>query len=302
MFDGGDEARVFGDDGLSFGLAGFEEFDDAEESADLIFENFKYCLDGPHAFAFGAFGFFELHESSLYVLVELSEGGLSFGFDVGDSCEVFARHASRVEGSHGELRAWLSDGLCGDDARGDSDIDHASRGEVSAVAFGAHALSEFAGEYGSDFYFEGGGDVVEGLGGFVFPQGVGSAHLFLQEGFGGFDGHGVVFVGEDFARGDDYDVVKGDAYVVEEARLWVFDVGVGGHDEFARDGVHNVFAWVATFDSFADFLLYVAAFEAFTYDDAWDGLAWLDAVLGPHDDVLCDVYEAAGEVSSVGGA
>src|SRR5208282_3976850 len=59
--------------------------------------------------------------------------------------------AADVEGAHGELRAGLADGLRADDAHGLAHLDHASGGQIAAIAAGADAAAGFAGEHGADF-------------------------------------------------------------------------------------------------------------------------------------------------------
>src|SRR5438128_9531944 len=49
-----------------------------------------------------------------------------------------------MEGTHGQLRTWLADGLGGDDADRVADLDHASRAHVPTVAMLADPVSSFA--------------------------------------------------------------------------------------------------------------------------------------------------------------
>ena len=55
-----------------------------------------------------------------------------------------------VEGTHGELRARLADGLRSDDADCFAQLDQSARGEVTAVAEDADATLGLAGEHGAD--------------------------------------------------------------------------------------------------------------------------------------------------------
>ena len=55
-----------------------------------------------------------------------------------------------VEGTHGELRARLADGLRGDDADRFAALDQAAGGEVASVAELADAALGFAGQHGAD--------------------------------------------------------------------------------------------------------------------------------------------------------
>src|SRR5262249_5160278 len=55
-----------------------------------------------------------------------------------------------VERTHGELRAWFADGLCGDDADRFAELDHAARSEVAAVAQRADSATRLAGEHGTN--------------------------------------------------------------------------------------------------------------------------------------------------------
>ena len=66
-----------------------------------------------------------------------------------------------MEGSQRQLRAGFTDRLGGDDADRFSDLDHATGGEVHAVALGADTLRRFARQDGAD------ADKVE-VGGFDF--------------------------------------------------------------------------------------------------------------------------------------
>ena len=64
--------------------------------------------------------------------------------------EGLRRRAADVEGTHGQLRAGLADGLRGDDADRLAELDHLAGGQVAAVALGADAALGFAGEHGAD--------------------------------------------------------------------------------------------------------------------------------------------------------
>jgi hypothetical protein len=57
-----------------------------------------------------------------------------------------------VEGTHGELRSRLADGLRRDDAGGFAQFDQASRCQVAAVAHHADAALRFAGQHRADFH------------------------------------------------------------------------------------------------------------------------------------------------------
>src|SRR5205814_9610843 len=57
-----------------------------------------------------------------------------------------------VEGAHGELRAWLADGLRGDHAGGFAEFDHASGGEVASVTGDADAALRLARQHGTDLH------------------------------------------------------------------------------------------------------------------------------------------------------
>ncbi len=58
--------------------------------------------------------------------------------------------AADVEGTHGELRAGLADGLRGDDADGLAELHRQAGGQVAAVALDADAALGLAGEHGAD--------------------------------------------------------------------------------------------------------------------------------------------------------
>ena len=66
---------------------------------------------------------------------------------------LHACHAARMEGAHRQLRARLTDGLCGDDAHCFTDIHRAAVGEVCTVAAGAHAVLTAAGQHAADLHF-----------------------------------------------------------------------------------------------------------------------------------------------------
>ena len=55
--------------------------------------------------------------------------------------DVVAGDAAGVEGTHGQLRARLADGLRGDDADGLAGVDRLAGGQVDAVALGADAAA-----------------------------------------------------------------------------------------------------------------------------------------------------------------
>ena len=64
--------------------------------------------------------------------------------------DVAAGNAAGVEGTHGQLRAGLADGLGGDDADRLAGADGLAGGQVHAVALGAHAAVGAAGQDGAD--------------------------------------------------------------------------------------------------------------------------------------------------------
>ena len=68
---------------------------------------------------------------------------------------LFSRAGGRaadVEGTHGELRARLTNGLCGNDSDRFAALDHAAGGEVASVAELANSALRFAGQHGADFH------------------------------------------------------------------------------------------------------------------------------------------------------
>ena len=85
---------------------------------------------GHHSLAFGLLAGFE----------QLFHAGETAG-DV-----RLAGHAAGVEGAQGQLRARLTDGLGGDDAHRRAHFDHVAAAQVHAVALGAHAVGQFAGQ------------------------------------------------------------------------------------------------------------------------------------------------------------
>ncbi len=55
-------------------------------------------------------------------------------------------HTAGMERPQRELGAWLADGLGGHDAHGRAQVDHVAAAEIEAVAFGADAVLQFAGQ------------------------------------------------------------------------------------------------------------------------------------------------------------
>ena len=66
--------------------------------------------------------------------------------------DVFASHTTGVEGAHGQLGAWLADGLRGDDAHRFAHIHEFARRERTAVALGAGAHLGFAHQNRAGFH------------------------------------------------------------------------------------------------------------------------------------------------------
>ena len=64
--------------------------------------------------------------------------------------DIVAGDAAGVEGTHGQLRARLADGLRGDDADSLAEVDELARRQVHAVAAGADAGACLAAEDGAD--------------------------------------------------------------------------------------------------------------------------------------------------------
>ena len=71
----------------------------------------------------------DLHGVDVAVLDGAARAGLDVVFD-----RAPGGHTAGVEGTHGELRAGLADGLGGDDADGQAFFDDAVGGHVHAVA------------------------------------------------------------------------------------------------------------------------------------------------------------------------
>ena len=81
----------------------------------------------------------------------LGLAGLEKLFNTGKTLgDVVARDAAGVEGTHGQLRARLADGLRRDDADRFAHVDGAADGEVDAVALGTDAGLGFAGHDAAD--------------------------------------------------------------------------------------------------------------------------------------------------------
>src|SRR5690606_15964980 len=93
--------------------------------------------------------------------VDLGDDRLALGlaslkelFDPGQARRdvIDARHASRMEGAHGQLGAGLADGLGGDDADRLAYLDQLARREVTAVAPDAHPVPRAARQHRTDFH------------------------------------------------------------------------------------------------------------------------------------------------------
>src|SRR5207302_11243979 len=65
--------------------------------------------------------------------------------------DVGARDATRVEGPHGQLGAWLADRLGGDDADRLTNLDQLASRQVAAIAEATDALARLAGQHRPDF-------------------------------------------------------------------------------------------------------------------------------------------------------
>src|SRR5699024_7994446 len=61
--------------------------------------------------------------------------------------DVVTGHTTLVEGTHGQLRARLTDRLCGDNADGLADVDQLTTRHRATVAAGADTGGRFAGEH-----------------------------------------------------------------------------------------------------------------------------------------------------------
>ena len=81
--------------------------------------------------------------------VDEAHGAVVLGIEARLVLHAAGRSAD-VEGTHGELRAGLADGLRRDDAEGFAELDHAAGAEVAAVAEHADAATGFAGEHRAD--------------------------------------------------------------------------------------------------------------------------------------------------------
>ncbi len=102
-------------------------------------DDFAVALQGDQLL--DAFGVGDLHRIDVAVLDGAAGDGLDVVFD-----QAAGGDATGVEGTHGELRARLTDRLSGDDADGQAFFDDLVGGHVDAVAAGADAARAFAGE------------------------------------------------------------------------------------------------------------------------------------------------------------
>ena len=57
-----------------------------------------------------------------------------------------------MEGTHGKLRSWFADGLCGNNTASFTAFHQSASGQVTTVAELANTALGFAGEYGTDLY------------------------------------------------------------------------------------------------------------------------------------------------------
>src|SRR6188508_437835 len=93
----------------------------------------------------------------------LGHAGLEQLFDTRQAGgDVQAGDAAGVERPHGQLRAWLTDRLGGDDADRFTGPDHLAGGEVAAVARPADAVASLAGEWRADEHFVDAGRIDAG--------------------------------------------------------------------------------------------------------------------------------------------
>jgi len=63
------------------------------------------------------------------------------------------RRTANVEGTHGQLRAWLTNRLCGNNANRFTNIDRCTASKVTTIARTAHAIRRFASENRTDLHF-----------------------------------------------------------------------------------------------------------------------------------------------------
>src|SRR5579859_2004528 len=84
-----------------------------------------------------------------------------------------------MEGTHGQLGAWFTNRLRGDDADRVANLDHAPRAHVPAVTVLANAMARFAGEWRAQIELR-----------HLTRRGNGVAHLLVDD---------DVAVGDDFA-------------------------------------------------------------------------------------------------------
>jgi hypothetical protein len=61
--------------------------------------------------------------------------------------------AANVEGTHGELRTWLTDRLSRNNADSLAEVDRGTTGQITAVATGTHTKAGFAGQHRADAEF-----------------------------------------------------------------------------------------------------------------------------------------------------
>src|ERR1700722_1609644 len=107
---------MFGNDGLPLGLSCFKELNNAQQSANLVFEHFEDALDRSYSLSLGAFGLFEVYDTLLDVIMKFSKVDLALLLNVGNAGEVLAGDTSCMEGTHGKLRSRFTNRLRSDDA------------------------------------------------------------------------------------------------------------------------------------------------------------------------------------------
>ena len=98
------------------------------------------------------------HHQLTLAVAHIAHGGVEahatvgFGFNIaGDGCA--RSRTPDVEGTHGQLRAGLTDGLRGNHAHGLAHIDQTAAAQIAAIALGTQAVAGFAGQRRAHFHF-----------------------------------------------------------------------------------------------------------------------------------------------------
>ena len=203
--DVGHDAGMLRHDGLSLRLAGLEQFHDAQQTADLIFQHFQHGLNGAHFLALRAFRLFQSDDTALDVVMQFAQVVLPLLLHVSNAGQdALGGDTARVEGTHRQLRSGFADGLRRNNTRRHADVHQPPERQVAAIALGADALPQFARQHGAHMHTHGGRDLEQRFGPPVCavgalqcarpPDAFGTIQQFPRR----FRGHGVTLDGPPF--------------------------------------------------------------------------------------------------------